>query len=332
MQSHQISFWAGNSYKALPLEDHNESGSGFGYIGQLGKVSLKRLEGESAQFYFYSFKVDKPARLKFQILPASIYILISDQGAFFHNWGEQSRCLAKSLGDVFYNRENFFTLQFPGSGTYALNLIQLGSAILQPHKSLNAPIQLLMNKVIKHQSICLNELPFILNLQDRLLLEDLQIAHNPSKGFVSSQCLFVFIRIVEKLIRQGLELTNGSLPGYDQENLERAAAEIMANPFQKISIAGLAKRNGLSANRLKFLFKEQFGMTIHRFILKIRMDNANRLITHTRLSIRDIALQIGYSSIATFSAFFKRKMGLTPTQLRRKFVRQTAHPGSKFTG
>ena len=330
MQSHQISFWAGNSYTELPSDDPKEPVSSADYAGPFGEIQRNLSEGKSAQFYFYSFRIDQSAKLRFHIPPASICILISGQGAFFHNWGEQSRCLAKSLGDIFYNPENIFELQFPNSGNYVMNLIQLSTAILEPYKSLNAPVQLIMNKVDDQQAICLNELPFVLNLEDRLVLEDLRFDNQASKGFVSSQCLLVFIRIVEKLIRQGLELTNGSLPGYDQENLERAAAEIMDSPFQKISISDLAKRNGLSSYRFKYLFKQQFGMTIHRFILKIRMDNANRLITHTRLSIREIALQVGYSSIATFSAFFKRKMGLTPTQLRRKFVRQTAHPGSKF--
>ena len=311
MTLHKITYWAGNSYLPLSPEDSTESGISFHYTG---------LFGDTAQFYFYSFKIDQPIRLQFYIPPSSICMLVSEEGAFMHIWNGQSRWLAKTLGDIFYSPENSLTLEFSKAGRYSFNLIQIDFDALQPLLSLNAPMQSLIGKAAVQQMVCLNQLPLVMDLEDRVLLEDLRlIKENPvPPGFVSGQCLLVFIRAIEKLIRQGLQFAGGSLLGYDQENLERAVSEITANPDQKMSIPELVKRNGLSLSRFKFLFKQQFGMTVHHFILKIRMDKATGLITHTRLSIREIASEVGYANDSTFSAFFKKKTGISPSKLRRR--------------
>ncbi len=179
MQLHQISFWTGDYYDLLPQEDPENQSYCFDYTGPFGAIRVQQSEGKSAQFYFYSFKIDQPVRIRFCIPAGSICILVSEQGAFIHVWDGHSRCLAKSLGDIFYNPENLFTLQFPGPGNYALNLVQLSSSILEAHRSLNAPVQLLMDKAENQQAICLNELPFVLDLEDRMRIGRNKIQRSP---------------------------------------------------------------------------------------------------------------------------------------------------------
>lgn len=49
------------------------------------------------------------------------------------------------------------------------------------------------------------------------------------------------------------------------------------------------------------------------------MIHARRQINYTNLSIKEIAYQLGYEDIQTFSRFFKNKEGISPVQYREKF-------------
>jgi AraC-like DNA-binding protein len=49
------------------------------------------------------------------------------------------------------------------------------------------------------------------------------------------------------------------------------------------------------------------------------MIHARRQISYTNLSIKEIAYQLGYEDIQTFSRFFKNKEGVSPLQYREKF-------------
>ncbi|TKC62389.1 helix-turn-helix domain-containing protein [Pedobacter hiemivivus] len=49
------------------------------------------------------------------------------------------------------------------------------------------------------------------------------------------------------------------------------------------------------------------------------MIHAKRQINYTNLSIKEIAYQLGYEDIQTFSRFFKNKEGISPVQYREKF-------------
>jgi AraC family transcriptional activator of pobA len=52
------------------------------------------------------------------------------------------------------------------------------------------------------------------------------------------------------------------------------------------------------------------------------MVHARRQINYTKLSIKEIAYDLGYEDIQTFSRFFKNKEGISPVQYREKFSQQ----------
>ena len=61
------------------------------------------------------------------------------------------------------------------------------------------------------------------------------------------------------------------------------------------------------------LFKAESGFTPHRYILRLRMQKARRLlITGRRVS--EVALEVGYQDAASFTRAFKAVNGVTPQQ------------------
>jgi AraC-like DNA-binding protein len=72
----------------------------------------------------------------------------------------------------------------------------------------------------------------------------------------------------------------------------------------------------LSKFHFQRLFREAFGETPGQFQINQRLAKARTLLAVTDLSISEICLEIGYSSLGSFSAQFRRLAGCTPTEFR----------------
>lgn len=65
------------------------------------------------------------------------------------------------------------------------------------------------------------------------------------------------------------------------------------------------------------LFARAYGETPHRFATRQRIDRAKALLAGTDLTVLDICLEVGYSSVGTFSRRFAELVGRTPSDYRR---------------
>ena len=98
--------------------------------------------------------------------------------------------------------------------------------------------------------------------------------------------------------------------------LGRAIALMEAGLEQPPGIGALARRLGLSQRRLEMLFAQKLGISPGRFFLDLRLDEARRMVTDTRLSMQDIALRCGFSSQMAFARAFRARFATTATALR----------------
>lgn len=69
---------------------------------------------------------------------------------------------------------------------------------------------------------------------------------------------------------------------------------------------------------LSRLFKKETGLSISDVIIQERLQKAKQLLEETELKITDIAEQVGYTSLGSFSNLFKRIVGATPQQYRAR--------------
>lgn len=83
------------------------------------------------------------------------------------------------------------------------------------------------------------------------------------------------------------------------------------------SVAEIARRIGLSQRRLEMLFADHLGISPARFFRDLRLDEARRMITDTRLPVGDIALRTGFSGQPGFARAFRARFGTTASALRR---------------
>lgn len=92
------------------------------------------------------------------------------------------------------------------------------------------------------------------------------------------------------------------------------------NLNRNVRQAELVKVSSMSATKLKALFKQFTGRTLTDYILEKRADKAAHLLSDTSLSIEEVAERVGFDTATGFSTSFKKQMGLSPTEYRRRMA------------
>jgi AraC-like DNA-binding protein len=97
----------------------------------------------------------------------------------------------------------------------------------------------------------------------------------------------------------------------------RVLNAISTNPardWKALELAAVAK---ISYSGLRALFHASGQGTIHQHIQRARLDQARLLLADKRLSVKDVAGQLNFSSEFYFSHFFRRHTGMTPSEFRQ---------------
>lgn len=74
----------------------------------------------------------------------------------------------------------------------------------------------------------------------------------------------------------------------------------------------------ISPTTLKTYFKGIYGTSIASYIKEYRIKNAAISLRQTKMSIADVALSVGYESQSKFAGAFKKVMGISPLEYRKK--------------
>jgi AraC-like DNA-binding protein len=65
-------------------------------------------------------------------------------------------------------------------------------------------------------------------------------------------------------------------------------------------------------------FRATFGETPHRYLQRRRVERAMFLLRDTERSVTDICLDVGFTSLGTFSRTFRDIVGESPTSYRKR--------------
>ena len=96
------------------------------------------------------------------------------------------------------------------------------------------------------------------------------------------------------------------------------------------SIEELARSVQISPFHFIRQFEAVFGLTPHQFRIQSRMELAKHLLAMGQHSVTDVCMEVGFSSLGSFSALFTRRVGETPSAYRRR-VRTIVQVPSRFT-
>lgn len=85
---------------------------------------------------------------------------------------------------------------------------------------------------------------------------------------------------------------------------------------QRASAASFAALANLSESHYRSLFKSQTGYAPMDYFIRLRMHKACQLLDTTSLSVKEVAMAVGYEDPLYFSRIFKAVIEMTPTQYR----------------
>ena len=95
-----------------------------------------------------------------------------------------------------------------------------------------------------------------------------------------------------------------------------AADYITAHYAEPIKNARLGELTGYHEYYLNRLFLARMGMSIHKYVLSLRLDEARKLLENTALPLSRIATAVGFGTCAHFTAYFKKEFGIPPSRYR----------------
>jgi len=84
------------------------------------------------------------------------------------------------------------------------------------------------------------------------------------------------------------------------------------------SLQGAADYAGMNAAAFSRKFSSQCGVTFTQYLTEVRLDRAKELLVATSRRVNDIAAELGLFDQRYFSEMFKRHVGCTPQEFRKK--------------
>lgn len=105
--------------------------------------------------------------------------------------------------------------------------------------------------------------------------------------------------------------------GAKRRSLQSIKDYLDQNYREKITLDTLAETFYINKFYLARIFKEQFGVSINRYLAQIRVTHAKQLLRFYDLSVEQVGSRCGIDEPAYFARVFKKVEGITPGQYRR---------------
>jgi AraC-like DNA-binding protein len=102
----------------------------------------------------------------------------------------------------------------------------------------------------------------------------------------------------------------------DEARIARVLRDMAPDTAARHTLAGLARRAGLSPYHFLRCFKRVTGVTPHQWLLRARLRDAARRLGSGRAPITDIALDVGFEDLSNFIRSFHAEFGMSPRRWR----------------
>jgi len=103
--------------------------------------------------------------------------------------------------------------------------------------------------------------------------------------------------------------------------IQTVVERLHADLRQRVSVAGMARSVNMSPWRFCHLFKTEVSQSPSHYVRTLRMREAQKMLSETFLSVKEIRAKLGNLDRSHFSREFKKFCGLTPTEFRRRLNR-----------
>lgn len=162
-------------------------------------------------------------------------------------------------------------------------------------------------------------------------LADLILVEAASGGLYSESLLHGY---ANAMILTAARTLAGTIPSYTAGNDSGSRARYLMHYLQqhigspeRITIRSLAVRFNMSPGYVNHYFKRNFGESLHRYCLKLRLRAAESMLVGTDLTLKEIAYRTGFCDEAHLSHVFSRHYHVTPARYRRSHAATATRSG-----
>lgn len=134
--------------------------------------------------------------------------------------------------------------------------------------------------------------------------------------------VYIYIKLLTMLARIKEYQLNTVKYDDDEKYMEKFGVivkYIEKNYMYNITLDDLAKMAGYSKYHFSRIFKKYSRTTFIAFLNQRRIKAAELLLLDDSMSITEIAMQVGFSSLTTFNRVFREIKGCTPTEFRKLY-------------
>lgn len=168
-----------------------------------------------------------------------------------------------------------------------------------------------------------------------ITIKEVSVLLSPTPFIVISIILFLFLLSVElyfvlNINKKGIEYREVNIrPTIDPE-IAIVLNYIGENYFMSdINVETIAARTGISRYKIPEIIKGKFGMTFPGYLNTIRIREVKRILIETDLNVLDISISVGYNTVSHFNRTFKRIVGISPLDYRKKYKKNPNRKKSK---
>ena len=102
--------------------------------------------------------------------------------------------------------------------------------------------------------------------------------------------------------------------------IAEAQSWLAANYARHHPVASVIERSGLAERTFKRRFNQAAGMTPIEYVHTLRLEAAKARLETGNAVIEAVAEAVGYEDASFFRRLFRRRVGMTPTEYRRRFT------------
>jgi AraC family transcriptional regulator len=150
------------------------------------------------------------------------------------------------------------------------------------------------------------------------LLRDEAKSGGTSGAFYAEHLAHVLAARLFTLMNSSSISANNRQPAGDLHShiLDQIIERIEANPLEQFELAALAAESGYSYTRFIHAFRAHTGLSPYKYIIRLRLGRAKRLMRNRSLTLLEIALESGFASHAHFTHAFRQHFGCAPSRFR----------------
>lgn len=126
------------------------------------------------------------------------------------------------------------------------------------------------------------------------------------------------ISLLSLLMNAGKQKTVPVCRISQRQNLQNVKNYLEENYHERINLDQLSEMFYINKFYLTRLFREQFGISVNNYLIKLRVEQAKMLLLSSNLSVEKIGFECGIGNANYFSKIFKRMEGMPPGEFRRK--------------